>query len=409
MPSAPAFPHLTDSQEPTNPNLWAKVIAVAKGDVREITVNGKTIHKPNPRFIWPSPPGSSWAVMQYNSLGGAWRPKTAFQANALRVLQANGLVEGRSFEEKSALAYLQEQGWAQKQAGSNFWEAGPRIVTAGLANELEQRMKKLLDNALDPRAYMEMAQWFDTNFRLNTAKTPKGQKSLKEDAARFLRVLSGRSLNDKLYPDILDRTEALQAAQESIIDIWRYVQPHIEDLVKYFSAEGDTAEGKKEVLFVLKLSNGTYFNRANISSVNFEKYAKSVDAVFGSLKGWRRKALAGELKVELVGSQEMQSQGRYRSEADTMQVKATPSVLKRGGGGYGSLEYILVHELGHRYDKLNRLPLDFDKPQWWTTRYSRTEGLSGGESFAELFALGHFKLTGNWDPTILDRFEEVMS
>jgi hypothetical protein len=83
-------------------------------------------------------------------------------------------------------------------------------------------------------------------------------------------------------------------------------------------------------------------------------------------------------------------------------------VLKRGAG-YASFEYICVHELAHRYEKYNRLPEDFDKPQWWTTRYSRTEGLGGSEGFAELFALGHFHLTGNWAPDILDRFEAVMT
>jgi len=42
---------------------------------------------------------------------------------------------------------------------------------------------------------------------------------------------------------------------------------------------------------------------------------------------------------------------------------------------------------------------------WWTTRYSRAEG----ESFAELFALSSFKLTGSWDQELIRRFDRIMA
>ncbi len=101
--------------------------------------------------------------------------------------------------------------------------------------------------------------------------------------------------------------------------------------------------------------------------------------------------------------------GKYKSADDLLLVRTTPAVLKRADG-YASLDYILIHELGHRYEhKVRGLPVDFDKPAWWTTRYSRADSMAGSESFAELFAIGHFGITGNWDAAILDRFEKVMA
>jgi hypothetical protein len=39
-----------------------------------------------------------------------------------------------------------------------------------------------------------------------------------------------------------------------------------------------------------------------------------------------------------------------------------------------------------------------------------TESMSGSsESFAELFALGHFNITGPWDKSKVERFEKLMS
>jgi hypothetical protein len=90
-------------------------------------------------------------------------------------------------------------------------------------------------------------------------------------------------------------------------------------------------------------------------------------------------------------------------------VRATPQVFKRTRGTYGAFDYIIIHELGHRYERKRGLPVDFDQAEWWTTKYSQTEGMGGSESFAELFALSNFGLTGYGRPGVFDRFEAVMA
>lgn len=407
MPKAPAFPHFTDKYEPTNAKLWEDILELARGERRELRILDHIIHAPNRGLgfkHWPNKGGTGWCIRQYNNLGGKWKTReaSAFSLRAIRVMQASGVVESGTPEEHETMAQLQEQGLASQvhaTEGTKLWEAGRRLILAGLADELEERMRKLIADATNPKAYAETAAWFDRNFRVDTVKTPKGLKPVKEEARRLLRTLRDFSTPGAVISPGMGNT---------LQDWWDRLKPHLDDLVRYFTAEGDATTGKT-VLTELKLSNATYLNRSNLSNTSFEKYAKSVDQVFAGIKGWRHKALSGNLKVAFVGAQEMRSQGRYKQSEDTLLVKATPTILKRGGG-YASLEYILVHELGHRYEKFHGTSgTDFDQPKWWTTRYSRTEGLAGSESFAELFALGHFHLTGDWAPDILDRFEAAMT
>lgn len=402
--SAPSFPHLTDEHVPTNSPLWDKVLEVARGDVPEMTVGDRTITAPS-GYVWPSPPASAWAVKQYNGFGGGWRKRAAadrYQRRALRILLAGGVVTSRLAEEHEWMAQLQWRKLAHPihDGGEHrMWDAGERVIVAGFANELTKRVEKTLAGELAPGPYAELAEWLDRNFRVDSAKTPRGQKGLKLEGQRFLQLIRAYSHSGAtLYP----------AAREGVAERWRQLKPHLGDLVRYFTAEGDAARGKKEVMTELRGSKATYLNRSNLSNDRFEKYAKGIDRVLSSLKGWRSKALSGNLKVAFVGARALRAQGKYKREEDLMLVRATPKVLKRTSG-YATLDYILVHELGHRYERFHGTGVDFDQAKWRTTRYSWTESMAGSEAFAELFAIGHFRLTGNWDAAIVDRFEQVMA
>ena len=73
----PSFPNPSDTQQPTNPSLWERVLELARGDSSEYTSGGKTIHSPNKGrgyYPWPQPNGIAWAVKQYKGLGGQFAP-----------------------------------------------------------------------------------------------------------------------------------------------------------------------------------------------------------------------------------------------------------------------------------------------------------------------------------------------
>lgn len=425
--NAPSKPYFTDEYKPTDPVLWERCLEVVNGKRRWYTQSGRTINSPNHGRGYrhmPNPKGIAWAVKQYNGFGGGWKSRKDEDETGeahtaqLRILGRGGVVVARPGE----LDDLRTQGLARvagEAHGRVYWDVtakGKRLVLANLKQELVKRVKDLQERAKaypedskalnlsqeDKLAMKELAVWFRKNFRVDSAKTPKGQKRLKEEALNFLERLEDYSnLGGSTSPGVL-RFDNMTA--------WgRTVQHDLDNLVRFFTAEGDVEKGRKEEVVEIKLAHAVYLNRANSSEANFRKYAEKIDALYGRIKGWRAKALKGTLTVVFQGGHQMKVQGKYVSAQDEMWVKATPAVMKRGEGSYGSPDYILVHELGHRYERLNPLSVDFDRPEWFTTAYSRKEGFAASESFAELFALGHYGMKGNWDPAILDRFEAVMT
>lgn len=420
----PSKPYFTDEYEPTNETLWERVLEVVNGKRRQYTQSGRTINSPNHGRGYrhmPNPKGIAWAVKQYKGFGGGWKARkedVVAHTAELRIMARGGVVVARPGE-LDALGTLGLARVASEAHGRVYWDVtakGQRVALSGLKQELLQKVKDLQDRAKaypedskelnlsreDKLAMKELAVWFRKHFRVDSAKTPKGQKRLKEEALSFLERLEDYSnLGGSTSPGVL-RFDNMTA--------WgRTVQHDLDNLVRFFTAEGDVEKGRKEEVVEIKLAHAVYINRAILSEANFRKYAAKIDDVFGRLKGWRAKALKGTVTVVFQAASAMKIQGKYVTAKDEMWVKATPAVMKRGEGSYGSPDYILIHELGHRYERFHGTHFDFDRSEWFTTAYSRKESFGASESFAELFALGHFGIKGNWDPGIVDRFEAVMT
>ena len=274
-----------------------------------------------------------------------------------------------------------------------------RFIQAGLQQELTQRMDKLFSAPHDDGAAAESVKWFKDAFRIDTAKTPSGQKKLKELAGKFLWHLNAGSKRDMGGGTVWKGQESnfKEAAR-----IWEQeLKPLVADLVRYFSDEGGKVVPKE-----VAVGGHTYFNLVGFDEKALGKIVQSLESVFNEVKGWRRKALSG-LKVALADPRHFggTAGGKHRTSEDTLYVRATPAVLKRTRGTYGALDYILVHELGHRYDhKVGTANVDFDRPECWTTPYSKN---GDDEPFAELFALSNFGMKGTWGDT-LDKFEKLM-
>lgn len=389
---APSFPNLTDEYEPTNPTLWEKVKQVARGDKEDLTLGSRTITKPS-GYTWPSPPASAWAVKQYNGFGGGWRKTSHW-----RILEAGGIVIAETEADKACMQRLAQRGFTQK-VGSCHWEGTPLLVRAALGEDLRRKMNALLRsyNEGDAKA---LGAWIESNFRINSPKTPRGMKKLKDVAQKMVWVLKHRASDAPNRPGNMDKV------RDEVASDWAKIEPHLATFAARFTDEGGTVVPKE-----LSVGGTTYVNKAGLSEPNMRKYIKRLEAILSSLKGWRSKAVKGGLKVVLASPKDFRGTagGKYKENEDALYVRTTPAVLKRGAG-YASFEYILVHELGHRYDKkYGTGGIDFDQQQWWTTKYSRNESFGPlSEPFAELFALGHFDLKGSWDATV-DKFEALMA
>lgn len=404
-PAKPSKPYQTDEYGATDEHLWEKVLEVARGDRRQFTRGDRTIHAPHKGRgfrHWPSPKATAWAVKQYNGFNGGWKHKKK-EASGLGLLQrarASGVLATQIGSAEHALAEeLREQDFVQLSLvnqGWHYWATtfkGARFVRAGLGDDLRRKMDDLLQDFDGPKA-KAVGEWFEENFRVSSPKTPKGGKELKDKAQKLVWVLKHR----------LGQTAGEGAAEKARAEVesdWKTIEPQVAQLVAGF-----TDEGGKVVPKEVTLGGVTFVNEVGVDEATVEKYAKRLSAIFDTLHGWRAKALQGGLRVVLASPRNFTGTagGKYKTNEDALYVRTTPTVLKRDGAGYGGFEYIIVHELGHRYERFNRVPKDFDQPVWLTSRYSTKEG----ESFAELFAIGHFKIKGTWNPGIVERFEQEM-
>lgn len=289
---------------------------------------------------------------------------------------------------------------------------------AGLATDLENKVNQLIADYTKTikegkSAYVDLQRigksfekWFLDIFRVNVSTTPKGGKPVKEKAKTFLWfALAAVSTRGGEGTD----PQNWRGLQE-LRDRWAEFKPFVPDLVRMFSDEGKTSMVRE-----IKGTYATYLNTRGLATKTFQNYVKALETLFGMVGGWRAKALGGNLTVSLAGPDAFRgtAAGKYVKATDTLLVRATPKIMQRTPGQYASPDYILLHELGHRYEeKFGTKGYDFQGHQWHTTRYSLTEGLSGAsEGFAELFALGHFgirKVEKEFGE-IVDRFENLMS
>ena len=279
--------------------------------------------------------------------------------------------------------------------------SGARRLVASVADELPNKVEDLLHGPYDRSKAYDLADWMKKNFKVGVSV--RGHREVAEALERFIGILN-QFRNEhgwNLSPD------SDSWNQSSAKTIWeRDLKPKMDELIQYF-----TDEGGSKLLSEYKIGSNTYLNQVGMAKDSLVKYATRLDSLFETLTGWRKKALSGGLIVSLAPPKYFRgtSSGKYRASEDTLYVRAVPKILQRSGGSYGSVDYILIHELGHRYERFHPLKVNFDTPEWWTSKYSMTESMSGSsESFAELFAIGHFGITGPWDQRKVASFEKLM-
>ena len=149
--------------------------------------------------------------------------------------------------------------------------------------------------------------------------------------------------------------------------------------------ENNYGKGKKNVV---KTNYAKYIKQDTTSYETFQENIKNIDDFISELDNYHRK-VTKNLVIRFVDSKVQSGIAKYIDSEDVLQINA-----KKVGGTkeeYGSLRYVVLHELGHRFLRMFPQRWDYDDDKWITTKYSRTESLSGEEKFAELFALSHWK------------------
>jgi len=213
----------------------------------------------------------------------------------------------------------------------------------------------------------------------------------------------------------------LNALDSRLKDITKYYNNDVEanpDAMRYIDAmfswykisDIDTINKKfsnVNKFRILKLNNGTYINESIISEKRFRLLSNEIDKFLSSLKGFHKKILKPSLKIYFVKKAKTKATATYKSEQDIILIR--PDKIKAFNDEYASISYIILHELGHRFEKYNKLPTDFYTDEWYTTPYSKTPNSWKGEQFAELFAISHWynKYKSKYKK-ILDEFIKIM-
>lgn len=203
----------------------------------------------------------------------------------------------------------------------------------------------------------------------------------------------------KKIKDIVD--EIGSNTPERFINKFIYIS--IQNVIKYilysdsFKIENviNLLQGKKDSN-IIKLDNITYYNDSIMSINNFKLKVKELHTFLNTLRGFHKKAIIVKpLNIYFVKKEDSKTIGVYKVDKDRILIRADK--IKMSDNSYGSLNYILVHELGHRFNNFYNININFDNQDWWTTKYSKKDNFLSNltESFAELFALSHFNYKGN--------------
>ncbi len=157
---------------------------------------------------------------------------------------------------------------------------------------------------------------------------------------------------------------------------------------------------------VIKKDIGKYIKFDASSYDKFLKNINTIEKFLKTLKGFHKKVIK-DVVIKFVSSNEIKSKAKYKTNEDELWI----NVSKMGDtkDGYGSLLYVVLHELGHRYLKYNKQKWNIDLPEWITTKYSKVDSWSGEEKFAELFAMSHWKNKYKEYEDKLNKFNKIIN
>lgn len=153
-------------------------------------------------------------------------------------------------------------------------------------------------------------------------------------------------------------------------------------------------------------SYATYIKKDSSSYQSFLDNIENIEDFLSTLSGYHARVLE-DLVIVFADKADVKSKAKYKTSEDVLYIN--PKVAENTKEEYGSLRYIILHELGHRYLSKNRQSWDIDAKEFTTTKYSEVETMSGEERFAELYALSHWENKYPEYAEQIDLFQDMIS
>lgn len=160
---------------------------------------------------------------------------------------------------------------------------------------------------------------------------------------------------------------------------------------------------------VIKGKYATYKHSDIGSYKRFLNNVKDIEDFFSELKGYHTKALKN-LNVVFVSASDMKVPAKYKSNKKIIWINPLSKKVGNTKEEYGSLRYIVLHELGHKFLEENKQSWNISDTNLITTPYSQKSfnTMSDEEIFAELFALSHWKNKYKQYKTQIEKFEKLI-
>ena len=249
---------------------------------------------------------------------------------------------------------------------------------------------KALGNELQPydeskfEKFLEWIAYFP-----KSGRSPTGEKKL-FDNIKFLHRQA----------DLYRETGLISANVDSMLSWWE------DDGEMDRIADVFFAKKKKPRVEVIKHDRITFKNRSGMGEATFKNTVKQITKFLDDLDGFHAKTLKKPLEIHFKYAKDVKAKAVYKGLEDEIWIK---SGHKADNELYGHLLYIILHELGHRYEYLFGLPDDFSDSQFYTTKYSHADSMGGSECFAEIFAISHWPKKYDEYETKIKRFTDMMN
>jgi len=252
------------------------------------------------------------------------------------------------------------------------------------------KFKELFENVLNETnntSYQEIKEWVNSlNLKGRSPKGFKKEFSLLQYAKKIIDNI------DNYYSGKVDGMSLSQLQRIYDVDL-KGKKEKINNLL--------SVDDNKPI--IIKTKFATYYKEDGSSYDNYLKSIKDVDEFLNTLKGYHKKALK-DLVIVFAKKSITGSKAKYKSAEDRILINL--SSMGKSKEEYGSLRYVILHELGHRYLKFNKQHFNVDSIEWITTPYSKTDSFTSEEKFAELFALSHWKNKYKRYDEVIKKFEK---
>lgn len=237
----------------------------------------------------------------------------------------------------------------------------------------------------DESKFADLEKWLD--YFPNSGRAPKGKKREAEHI---------KSLKDGI----------------KFFKEYNMMPQTVGAIFSYYDADGVSrlvddflSTSKKAKVEKITVGKITFINNSSMAESRFKKTVKAVADLLKRFKGYHKKAIETPLEIHFKYSKEIKSKAVYKGLLDQIWVKESS---KADNELYGHLLYIIVHELGHRYEKIHKLPKGFVDNKFYTTKYSKVDGMGGSEAFAEMFAVSFWEDSYKEYSEQVERFKKLL-